>query len=72
MTERDFVYWLNGFLELSDTKDLNEKQVKTIKEHLSLVLTKVTNNPDGTITVTNGSGDNIVLDPNTKKLELYC
>jgi hypothetical protein len=42
MEERDFVYWLNGFFELSGATTLNEQQVKVIKEHLALVMTKVT------------------------------
>lgn len=42
MNERDFLYWLNGFLELSGSVTLNEKQVQVIKEHIALVVTKVT------------------------------
>ena len=42
MQERDFIYWLNGFLELSGATTLNEEQVKVIKEHIALVITKVT------------------------------
>jgi hypothetical protein len=42
MEERDFVYWLNGFFELSGATTLNEEQVKVIKEHIALVLHKVT------------------------------
>jgi hypothetical protein len=37
MTSRDFVYWLQGFFELSDVKTLDEKQVTAIKNHLNLV-----------------------------------
>lgn len=42
MTERDFVYWLQGYFELfgDDETALNERQVKAIKEHIKLVLTK--------------------------------
>lgn len=42
MTERDFIYWLNGFLELSGATELDEKQVKCIKDHLKLVMKKET------------------------------
>lgn len=42
MTERDFIYWLNGFLELSKTKQLDEDQIDLIKAHIKLVLFKVT------------------------------
>lgn len=42
MTDRDFVYWLNGFIELSNPVTLTEEQVKIIKQHLHLVFEKVT------------------------------
>ena len=42
MTSEQLVYWLNGFFELSGATTLNEQQVQVIKEHLALVLTKVT------------------------------
>ena len=42
MNEHDFVYWLNGFFELSGATTLNEEQVRVIKEHIALVLHKVT------------------------------
>ena len=51
MNERDFIYWLSGFLE-SGAKTLTEEQVKTIKDHLGFVVNKVT--PDNyreTITI---------------------
>lgn len=42
MTERDFCYWLQGFIELSDAKSLSEDQIKMVKDHLALVFNKVT------------------------------
>lgn len=42
MDQRDFIYWLNGFFELSAATTLNEQQVQVIKDHLNLVMTKVT------------------------------
>lgn len=42
MTERDFLYWLNGYLELSGAKSLDEFQLQILKDHLKLVMTKVT------------------------------
>lgn len=42
MNERDFVYWLQGFFELTESKELTPDQVKVIREHLSLVLKKDT------------------------------
>lgn len=42
MNERDFVYWLQGFFELTESKELTPDQVRIIREHLSLVLKKDT------------------------------
>jgi hypothetical protein len=42
MTEKEFIVWLHGFLEISEAKALNEKQVAIIKDHLSLFFQKVT------------------------------
>ena len=42
MNEREFCYWLQGLLELSDVKTLDEKQVRIIRDHLTLVFNKVT------------------------------
>ncbi len=49
MNEREFCYWLQGLLELSDVKTLDENQVKMIKDHLQLVFNKVTPVYDYTI-----------------------
>ena len=37
MKSTEFCYWLQGFFELSDLKDLTLKQVECIKNHLNLV-----------------------------------
>jgi hypothetical protein len=42
MTADQFVFWLQGLFELSDTKTLDARQVTIIKEHLDLVFGKVT------------------------------
>lgn len=42
MNERDFVYWLQGYLELSNSKTVGPEEVKIIKDHITLVLKKVT------------------------------
>ena len=47
MEPRDFVYWLQGLFELTDTKILDEKQVAIIKEHLALVFDKKTSSSYG-------------------------
>jgi hypothetical protein len=43
MNERDFVYWLQGFLELREDKSgLTARQVSVIQDHISLVFKKIT------------------------------
>jgi hypothetical protein len=42
MTPENFVYWLQGFFEISDPKILTESQITQIKDHLSLVFKKET------------------------------
>ena len=69
MTPENFVYWLNGFFEISGSKTLTEEQVQVLKEHLKLVLTKKT--PD--ITITNpGLGNGIVINPLYRGPEITC
>lgn len=46
MTERDFVYWLQGYLEISNSNELSPEQIQIIKDHIKLVLDKKT--PDRT------------------------
>lgn len=42
MTPEQFTYWLQGFVELTNTKTISEQQWQAIKDHLSLVFNKVT------------------------------
>lgn len=55
MTEREFCYWLQGFMEMADPKGLSEQQIQMIKQHLALVFTNVT----GTITITTPSSTSV-------------
>lgn len=43
MTPRDFIYWLQGHLEISGTNALSKKQVAEIRKHIKLVMTNQTN-----------------------------
>lgn len=52
MTPENFVYWLQGVLEIANPKQLDEEQIKIIKDHIKLVLKKET--PNYTITTTPG------------------
>lgn len=49
MTPQDFVYWLQGFVELQNPDELTKEQWQTIKDHLALVTNKVTPNRVSTI-----------------------
>jgi hypothetical protein len=42
MTPEQFVYWLQGFMEMADPTTLTEKQTQQIKDHLALVFDKQT------------------------------
>jgi len=42
MNDREFIYWLQGFLELTKEETLNEEQMQVIRDHIAMVLTKVT------------------------------
>lgn len=42
MTPENFIYWLQGFMEIADPKSMDEKQIQVIKDHISLVLKKET------------------------------
>ena len=37
MTSRDFAYWLQGYFEVSDPKEIGPKETEMIKKHLALV-----------------------------------
>lgn len=37
MTSRDFIYWLQGFFEISGAKQLDAGQTKLVQKHLALV-----------------------------------
>lgn len=37
MTSEQFIFWLQGYFELADPKNLTEEQVEIIKNHLKLV-----------------------------------
>jgi hypothetical protein len=42
MTPEQFTYWLQGFMEMADPKELNKNQTQQIKDHLKLVFDKKT------------------------------
>lgn len=41
MEPLNFIYWLQGYLELQDPKTISGPKVQMIKDHLGLVLNKV-------------------------------
>lgn len=42
MEAKDFCYWLQGYLEMSSVKTLNEQELQILRDHLKLVFEKVT------------------------------
>lgn len=38
MNERDFVYWLRGYFEMTKPEELNKETTKIIKDHLDKVM----------------------------------
>jgi hypothetical protein len=42
MTAEQFVYWLQGFMEVANPTTLNESETQVIKDHLKLVFDKQT------------------------------
>ncbi len=40
MTPENFCYWLQGYFEISESKELTEEQINIIKSHLELVFNK--------------------------------
>lgn len=42
MSPENFIYWLAGFFELTNSEKLTAGQVAMIKEHLALCFNKVT------------------------------
>lgn len=42
MSPENFCYWLQGFFELTDPKELTDLQIKMIRQHLQLVFRKET------------------------------
>ena len=36
MTTRDFAFWMQGFFELTNAKEITEEQTTMIKNHLSM------------------------------------
>ena len=57
MTPENFVYWLQGMFELTNTKTMFAQQVEIIKNHLQLVFDKQT--PDVIIDDVDLSGQGV-------------
>lgn len=52
MNSEQFIFWLQGYLELANPSSLDEKQIQIIKDHIALVLTKVTPDRNPIVTTT--------------------
>ena len=69
MNEQTFCYWLQGFVELSDTDTISEKQWLVIKDHLKLVFDKKT--PDRNDYVPSKSIEQILSEQLKRPKESY-
>ena len=68
MNSTDFTYWLQGFVELSESDAVpNEKQWLMIKDHLKLVFDKKT--PDRTDFIPSRSVEDIIKDAFNKPVD---
>ena len=71
MTERDFVYWLQGFLEVTNPETITAEQIQIIKNHIKLVLTNpapshgvpVGTGGTGFLSLTEGKGLDLICTP---------
>ena len=84
MNERDFIYWLKGFLELSRSSEtaepltLDSSQVASIEKHLNLVLEKpnyVSVGVGGYMNLTQAqgtAGSGSLVDPIGGKVTITC
>lgn len=63
MSEREFCYWLQGYLELTPDAAPTPDQMKAIRDHLALVFRKVTP-PVGGSPSTGGSAGSVNPFPN--------
>ena len=68
MTPESFTYWLQGFVELSDTDTISEKQWLMIKDHLKLVFDKKT--PDRNFLTKSPSTQDIIDSLRPKPVDL--
>ena len=69
MTPEQFVYWLQGFFEISEARKLDEKQVLIVKDHLKEVFNKKTpnrasNNPNEFLVNLKESEETFKVNPN--------
>jgi hypothetical protein len=69
MTTEQFVYWLNGYLEISKTTQMGPDEIAEVRKHLALVLTKKTA-PASTGTLT-WPGNTLTI-PAFPDNTLYC
>jgi hypothetical protein len=69
MTTEQFVYWLNGYLEISKATQMGPDEIAEVRKHLALVLTKKTA-PASTGTLT-WPGNSLTI-PSYPDTTLYC
>jgi hypothetical protein len=70
MTHEQFIVWLHGFFEISEAKELNEKQTQIIKDHLNLFFNKQTPNRENIII--GHQQVSCTCDPNMSTFNVFC
>ncbi len=59
MTPENFIYWLQGYIEIANPETMSKTEIQIIKNHLNLVLKKetpeVNPNPNQTALILSGS-----------------
>ena len=58
MTPEQFVYWLQGVIEIGDVKSFDKRQTTIIKKHLALVFAHIdVPDPDGKLSAAHETGE---------------
>jgi hypothetical protein len=55
MTPENFVFWLQGFLEIAKPETITSQQIQIINDHMRLVLQKITPNREVSPMWSNGN-----------------
>jgi len=63
MTPRDFVFWLQGHMEINNPETITEAQVDMIRDHLNLTLSEMSKKKDNLNQSQVGQGSSTTVNP---------